>query len=57
MSLLATTRKLGINFHDYVLDRFLRMGHIPPLADLIHDRAQQLDLDASWQVASLTPKF
>ncbi len=48
MSLLATTQKLGINFHDYVVDRLSGLGQIPPLPDLIRDRAQQLDLDSSW---------
>lgn len=43
--------KLGINFHDYVVDRMSGLGQIPPLPDLIHVRSQQLVLDSSWQLA------
>jgi len=49
MSLVATTKKLGVNFHHYVLDRIMGIGHIPPLPDLIKAQAQQLNLDRSWQ--------
>lgn len=48
MSLAATTKKLGVNFHDYILDRIMGTGHIPPLPDLIEVQAQQLNLGASW---------
>lgn len=51
MSLLATTRKLGVNFYDYVLDRIMGIGDISPLPDLIEEQAQQLNLGASWQSA------
>ena len=51
MSLLATTRKLGVNFHQYVVDRISGNYHILPLPDLIHARAQLLDLDLSWQTS------
>jgi hypothetical protein len=37
MSLAATTRKLGVNFYDYILDRITGSGNIPPLPDLILD--------------------
>lgn len=49
MSLVATTRKLGVNFYDYVLDRIMAIGDIPPLSRLIEAQAQQLNLGASWQ--------
>jgi len=49
MSLLATTRKLGLNFHDYLLDRITEQRQIPPLSDLILVQAQQLNLGSSWQ--------
>lgn len=49
MSLLATTRKLGLNFHDYILDRITGQRQIPLLSDLILVQAQQLNLDSSWQ--------
>ena len=51
MSLVATTQKLGINFHDYVLDRISGVNYILPLPDLIRAHAQQLDLDSSWLTA------
>ena len=49
MSLVATTKKLGVNFHDYVLDRIIGAGQILPLSDLIEAQALQLNLGASWQ--------
>jgi hypothetical protein len=42
MTLAATTRKLGLDFAAYLIDRFTRAGQIPPLADLITARAAQL---------------
>jgi hypothetical protein len=42
MTLAATTRKLGLDFAAYLIDRFTRAGQIPPLADLITARAPQL---------------
>ena len=51
MSLFATTRKLGINFHHYLADRISNFKQILPLPDLIHAHAQGLDLDSSWQTA------
>jgi len=44
MTLAATTRKLGVNFGDFLRDRFTKAGQIPPLADLISARASQLAL-------------
>lgn len=49
MSLFATTRKLGINFHQYLEDRISNLQFILPLPDLIRSQAQLLDLDSSWQ--------
>ena len=48
MSLSATTRKLGINFLDYLYDRISGVCRIPNLADLITQRAAVLNLGASW---------
>ncbi len=48
MTLAATTRKLGIDFAAYLRDRFTHAGQVPPLADLITARAQQLALGSSW---------
>ena len=49
MSLFATTRKLGINFHQYLRDRISKLNLILPLPELIRIQAQLLDLDSSWQ--------
>jgi hypothetical protein len=57
MSLVATTKKLGITFQDYILDRIKGTGDILPLPDLIEAQAQQLNLGASWQGASSAPIF
>jgi hypothetical protein len=48
MSLAATTRKLGVNFLHYVHDRIAEFKQIPPLAELIAERAKELNLGASW---------
>jgi hypothetical protein len=51
MSLVATTRKLGVDFYQYVHDRISETNQIPPLADLIAERATELNLGASWAMA------
>jgi hypothetical protein len=48
-TLLATTKKLGVSFYHYVYDRVTESGEIPSLADLIVQRAQQMNLAASWE--------
>jgi hypothetical protein len=50
MSLVATTQKLGMNFYDYIYDRITEADQIPPLVSIITERAQELDLGASWSV-------
>jgi hypothetical protein len=50
-TLLATTRKLGVSFYRYIYDRVSAANEIPYLADLIAQRAQQLNLAASWAPA------
>jgi regulator of replication initiation timing len=47
-TLLATTQKLGVSFYRYIYDRISEANEIPCLADLIDQRAQQLNLGASW---------
>jgi hypothetical protein len=47
-TLAATTAKLGIQFVDYLVDRMQHRGVIPWLPDLIRQRAQELQLGASW---------
>ena len=50
-TLLATTNKLGVSFYRYIYDRVSGANEIPDLADLIAQRAQQLDLGSSWEPA------
>jgi len=50
-TLLATTQKLGISFYRYVYDRVSAANRIPNLADLITQRAAQMNLAASWNAA------
>ena len=47
-SLGATTRKLGVNFLQYLHDRISGANQIPPLAEIIAERARALELGASW---------
>jgi hypothetical protein len=51
MSLVATTRKLGISFYAYMHDRISKSNRIPSLASLIEARASELRLGASWSPA------
>ena len=51
MSLGATSRKLGVNFLHYLHDRLMGTNEIPSLASLIDERANELDLGASWSPA------
>ena len=48
MSLVDTTRKLGISFFHYIHDRIKGEGQIPPLAQIIKQLAEEGDLGASW---------
>ena len=50
-SLAATTKKLGVSFYHYIHDRISGANQVSPLADLIDERAQALNLGASWSVA------
>jgi hypothetical protein len=51
MSLVATTRKLGISFYEFIHDRISKSNKIPSLASLIEARASELRLGASWSPA------
>lgn len=48
MTLGATVQQLGISFSRYLQDRLTQAGQIPPLADLITERARTLNLGSSW---------
>jgi hypothetical protein len=47
-SLVATAQKLGVSFYHFLQDRLTQAGQIPPLAQIIDERAPTLRLDASW---------
>jgi len=47
MFLSGTAKKLGINFYHYVFDRISGAFEMPSMAELITQRAQQLNLGAS----------
>lgn len=44
MSLVGTTKKLGISFFHYIHDRIKGEGKIPPLIDIIQELAQESNL-------------
>jgi hypothetical protein len=46
--LVATAKKLGVNIYQYIEDRLSGRNQLPSLADLITQRAQELNLGASW---------
>lgn len=50
-TLCATTKKLDVSFYAYLYDRVSATNQIPNLADLITQRAQQMNLAASWESA------
>ncbi|MFN3730526.1 MAG: hypothetical protein ACK4XJ_12595 [Fimbriimonadaceae bacterium] len=50
LTLVATARKLGVNIYRYIQDRLSGRKELPSLADLIVQRAQELNLGASWAI-------
>jgi regulator of replication initiation timing len=50
MSLVATTRKLGISFFEYIRDRISQLGNIPCLWTIILEQSSLLPLGLSWQL-------
>lgn len=47
-TLVSTTKKLGVSFYQYVHDRVTAAHQVPSLAELINEKAQALNLGASW---------
>ena len=47
-TLLSTARKLGVNFFQYIRDRVSGARQMPSLAELIKQRAETMNLSASW---------
>ncbi len=48
MSLVATTRKLGISFFEYMRDRISQIGHIPSLGTIIREKSSFNPFGWSW---------
>ncbi len=48
MSLVDTTRKLGISFFEYMRDRISRIGNIPSLGTIIRDKSDSNPFGWSW---------
>jgi len=51
MTLAAIATKLGVSFYHYIHDRVSGASQMPPLADLIVERAKVLNLGASWDTS------
>ncbi len=49
MSLVATTRKLGISFFEYMRDRITQISNIPSLATIIREKYELNPMNWSWQ--------
>ena len=47
-TLAETTKKLHVSFYRYLQDRISGLHHIPPLADLVKARAEELNLGWSF---------
>jgi len=47
-TLAATAQKSGVSFYCYLHDRISAENQIPPLADLVENRAKDLHLGWSW---------
>jgi len=51
MTLAETATKLGVSFYHYIHDRVSGAYKMPALADLIEERAKNLNLAASWNTS------
>lgn len=50
-TLVATSKKLGISFYQYIYDRISGANLIPPMADLVTKAAKDLNLGWSFSLA------
>ncbi len=48
LPLVATTRKWGISFFEYMRDRISRLGNIPSLGTIIREQSSFHYFDGSW---------
>jgi len=54
-TLVATSKKLGISFYQYIYDRISGTNQIPPMADLVTKAAKDLNLGWSFALADRSP--
>jgi Transposase IS66 family len=54
-TLAATAAKLGISFYQYIHDRMSEANKLPALAEVIEERARELNLGASWSASRSVP--
>ena len=47
-TLYGTAKKLGVSFYHYIYDRISKTNQMQPLAELIAQKALQLNLGSSW---------
>ncbi len=47
-TLAATAKKLGVSFYEYIYDRISDAYEMPSMVDLITEKADELQLGASW---------
>jgi len=57
MTLAVTATKLGVSFYHSIHDRVSGASQMPALADLIEERAKDLNLGASWLHPSCAPDY
>jgi hypothetical protein len=48
MSLVTTTRKLGISFFEYIRDRISQVGNIPSLATTFYEKSAFNPFGCLW---------
>ncbi len=48
-TLVSTAKKLGVNMYQYLHDRIAQTNQFPSLANLIEERAKELQLAVSWR--------
>ncbi len=49
MTISETSKRLGVSFYHYIRDRIAGEYRLPSLADLIRQRAQEMNLGLSWE--------
>ena len=47
-TLYSTAKKLGVSFYHYIHDRISKTNQMQPLAEVIAQKALQLNLGSSW---------